>query len=74
MRLRRENVHRIHFPIHRSFVLDLFYIYLFFSSALPSGSPSRRRTRDIFLENVIFVDDAIDKPLAFSVQDYNFPL
>lgn len=74
MGLGREYVHRIHFPIHRSSALDLFYIYRSISIGISFDNPFSRRTCDILLEYIVFLDDSIDNSFASSVQDYNFPL
>lgn len=74
MGLGREYVHRIHFPVHRSSTLDLFYIYRLVSIGRSFDNSFPRRTCDILLEYVVFLDDSIDDSFASSVQDYDFPL
>jgi hypothetical protein len=70
--LRREDVYCIHIGVHLPPVLNLLNIWPALS--IYSIQTSLQRTRDILVENVIFLDHIVYYLLRGVVQDQHFPL
>ena len=74
MRLWGQEVYRIHVWVRRPLVLDVLDIYT--ASVLPSAcnASHRARTRNILIEDVIFLHNIVEDFLAVIVHHQNLPL